>query len=234
MTKRLKLVLLPPVGAFLIRVLGRVLRIESVGHDYVEQRSREDRAVIIAFWHGRQLMMPLAYRGKEAHILISRHRDGELMQRIVARFGFHAVRGSSTRGGSTALRSMIRLGRGGKDLVVTPDGPKGPREVVQMGVIHLARATGLPIVPLAFGCSKKKSLAAGIASSFRCRLVGASSCGANQSGFRPIALRRSWKRSVANSNCCSISLRRTQTTHAANSGQHSAISSGTVSLKAER
>src|SRR5262249_38968821 len=155
---RLKLVLIPPVGAFLIRLFGRLLRIESVGHDYVEQRSREDRAIIIAFWHGRQLMMPLAYRGKEAHILISRHRDGELIQRIVARFGFHAVRGSSTRGGSTALRSMIRLGRAGKDLVVTPDGPKGPRQVVQMGVIHLARATGLPIVPLAFGCSKKKSL----------------------------------------------------------------------------
>jgi lysophospholipid acyltransferase (LPLAT)-like uncharacterized protein len=109
-------------------------------------------------------MMPLAYRGQEAHILISRHRDGELIQRIVARFGFQAIRGSSTRGGALALRQLIRLGRSGVDLVVTPDGPKGPRQVVQPGVIQLARATGLPIVPLTFSCSKKKSLGAGIAS----------------------------------------------------------------------
>jgi hypothetical protein len=57
-----------------------------------------------------------------------------------------------------ALRQLIELGQSGVDLVVTPDGPKGPRQVVQIGVIHLAKATGLPIVPLTFSCSKKKSL----------------------------------------------------------------------------
>jgi len=132
------------------------------GAEPVDHLYAQGNRIIIAFWHGQQLMMPLAYRGRKAHILISQHRDGEMICRIVQRFGFGAVRGSSTRGGGVALRQLIRLGRSGVDLVVTPDGPKGPRHVVQKGVIQLAQATGLPIVPLTFACSKKKSFRVGI------------------------------------------------------------------------
>jgi len=135
------------------------------GAGSVDQLYAQGKRIIIAFWHGQQLMMPLAYRGNGAHILISQHRDGEMICRMVKRFGFGAVRGSSTRGGSVALRQLIRLGRSGVDLVVTPDGPKGPHHVVQKGVIQLAQATGLPIVPLTFACSKKKSSPVGINSS---------------------------------------------------------------------
>lgn len=206
---RIKLLFVPLLGAALIRLLGKTIRIESRGYEFVDERYRQGRAIIIVFWHGRQLMMPLAYRGKEAHILISQHRDGELIQRIVARFGFRAIRGSSTRGGVAALRQLIRLGREGKDLVVTPDGPKGPRQVVQMGVIHLARTTGLPIVPLAFGCSKKKSSEAGIALSFHSRRVEVCSCGVIPCGCRPTARRRRWKASGRSSRSCSIASRRT-------------------------
>lgn len=161
--------LLPPIGSGVIRLLGRVIRIRTKGDDQVDELYRLGKRIIIAFWHGRQLMMPLAYRGAEAHILISQHRDGELIHRVVSRFGFRSVRGSSTRGGVAAFRRLIQLGRSGADLVVTPDGPKGPRQVVQIGVIQLAKATGLPIVPLTFSCSKKKSFRAGIGSWFRIR-----------------------------------------------------------------
>lgn len=161
-----KLSLLPPVGAWIIRALGRSMRIDTRGQEAVDTLYREGKRVIIAFWHAQQLMMPLCYRGGSAHILISRHQDGEIITRIVERFGFQAVRGSSTRGGIEALRELIRLGRSGADLVVTPDGPKGPAQVVKAGVIQLARASGLPIVPLAFGCSKKNTLRVGIGSWF--------------------------------------------------------------------
>ena len=154
----LKQTLVPPIGAWLIRFLGKAVHIRTEGAETVDELYRQGRRLIITFWHGRQLMMPLAYRGAEAHILISQHRDGELIHRIVTRFGFRSVRGSTTRGGAAALRQLIELGHSGVDLVVTPDGPKGPRQVVQIGVIHLAKATGLPIVPLTFSCSKKKSL----------------------------------------------------------------------------
>lgn len=193
MERWLKLAILPPAGAAVIRALGRSMRLETRGHEHVDRLYREGRCVIIAFWHSRQLMMPLTYRGALAHILISQHQDGEIIARIVERFGFRSVRGSSTRGGVEALRELIRLGRSGVDLVVTPDGPNGPPQVVKMGVIQLARASKLPIIPLAFGCSKKNSSPAGIAS--WCRIPGraASFSGGRRSGSRRRPMRRSWR-----------------------------------------
>lgn len=167
----LKLSVAPPVGAAVIRGLARSLRIERHGDEVMEAYYRRGSAMILAFWHSRQLMMPIAYRGRQIHVLISRHRDGEIIARIIARFGFHTVRGSSTRGGVQALRELIRIGRQGHDLCVTPDGPKGPAQVAKAGAIELAKATGLPIVPVTFSCSKKNSARVGIASSSRCRLA---------------------------------------------------------------
>ena len=158
-----KLAVVPPVGVAVIRALARSMRLETRGYEHVDRLYGEGKRVIIAFWHSRQLMMPLTYRGTLAHILISQHEDGEIIARIVERFGFRAVRGSSTRGGVEALRELIRLGRSGVDLVVTPDGPNGPAQIVKIGVIQLARASRLPIIPLAFGCSKKNSLRVGTA-----------------------------------------------------------------------
>ena len=189
----LKLAVLPPAGAAVIRALGRSMKIETRGHEHVDRLYREGKRVIIAFWHARQLMMPLTYRGTLAHILISQHQDGEIIARIVERFGFRAVRGSSTRGGVEALRELIRLGRSGVDLVVTPDGPKGPAQVVKMGVIQLARVSKLPIIPLAFGCSKKNSSRAGIASWCRIPGLAVSSCGGHPCGSRRKPTRQSWK-----------------------------------------
>jgi lysophospholipid acyltransferase (LPLAT)-like uncharacterized protein len=159
----IKCSLLPPLGAAAICSVARTMHCETRGHEALDGLYREGRNIILAFWHAQQLMIPIGYRGKGSHVLISRHGDGEIIARIIARFGHEAVRGSSTRGGAGALRALIKLGRSGRDVVVTPDGPKGPRHVAKLGVIHLAKATGLPIVPLAFACSKKNSLRAGIA-----------------------------------------------------------------------
>ena len=160
--KWLKLSVLPPVGATLIRAVARSMRFETQGQEAVDALYQRGSAVILAFWHAQQLMIPMGYRGPGAHVLISQHGDGEIIARIIARFGHQAVRGSSTRGGASALRALIKLGRTGRDVAVTPDGPKGPRHVAKLGVIQLAKATGLPIVPLAFACSKKNSSRAGI------------------------------------------------------------------------
>jgi lysophospholipid acyltransferase (LPLAT)-like uncharacterized protein len=196
-----KLSVLPPVGAAVIRALGRSMQIETRGQEHVDRLYREGKRVIIAFWHARQLMMPLTYRGTLAYILISQHQDGEIIARIVERFGFRAVRGSSTRGGVEALRQLIKLGRSGVDLVVTPDGPKGPPQVVKMGVIQLARASRLPIIPLAFGCSKKNSLRAGTGSWFRIHGRAACSYGERRFGSHQKRMGRNWKPNVLNWNC---------------------------------
>ncbi|MGQ0810411.1 MAG: lysophospholipid acyltransferase family protein [Nitrospiraceae bacterium] len=181
----LQLHLLPPIGAGVIRLLGRTMSIRTEGSEAVETLSRQGQNLIYAFWHAQQLMMPIAYRGACLHILISRHRDGELIHRIIARFGFRSVRGSTTRGGVEALRELIRLGQAGSDLAVTPDGPKGPRQVAKMGVIQLAKATGLPIVPITMSCSKKNCSRVGIASWSRIHSAEVSFCGDNPYGYLP-------------------------------------------------
>lgn len=192
--KWLKLSVLPPIGASVIRALGWSMRMDSQGHEQVDALSRRGQPIILAFWHAQQLMVPIGNRPAKANVLISQHQDGEIIARIISRFGHRAVRGSSTRGGALALREMIRLGRSGADLVVTPDGPKGPRQIAKLGVVQLARATGLPIVPLAFSCSKKNSLGAGIGSWSHIHGLEASICGAPPSGFRENLMNRRWRR----------------------------------------
>lgn len=190
----LKLSVLPPIGAAVIRGLGRSMRMDSQGYEQVDALYRKGQHIILAFWHAQQLMIPTGYRGTGANVLISQHQDGEIIARIVSRFGHCAVRGSSTRGGALAMRELIRLGRSGADLVVTPDGPKGPRQVAKLGVVQLAKATGLPIVPLAFGCSKKNFSRAGIGSWSRTHGPVVSICGVPRSGSREIPMNRCWRR----------------------------------------
>jgi len=189
-----KISLLPPVAAVLIRGLGRSMRCETRGHEAVDALYREGRHIVLAFWHAQQLMIPAGYRGTGSHVLISRHGDGEIIARIIARFGHEAVRGSSTRGGAGALRALIKLGRSGRDVVVTPDGPKGPRHVAKLGVVQLAKATGLPIVPMAFACSKKNSFRAGIATWSRIHSPEGCSSMENRSGSRVKRMMRRLKR----------------------------------------
>ena len=206
LTNRLKLWLVPPFGYLAIRALGRTLRLRTLHADRIKTFWETGRPVIIAFWHCRQIMMPLCYGGSRLSILISEHRDGELIHRIVRQFGFDTVRGSTTRGGARALRQMARLGRSGADLAVTPDGPRGPRCVAQPGVVELAKLTGLPIIPLTFAASKKNFSGAGTASKSRCRSAGPASPGGSRSECRLTrtahSLRQSgwkWKRRSINS-----------------------------------
>ncbi|MEQ1793343.1 MAG: lysophospholipid acyltransferase family protein [Nitrospira sp.] len=196
----LKFTVLPPLGALVIRGIKGSMRLEQRGYEPVDALYREKRSIILAFWHAQQLMIPFGYRGPGSHVLISQHGDGEIIARIIARFGHEAVRGSSTRGGAGALRSLIKLGRSGKDVVVTPDGPKGPRQVAKLGVIQLAKATGLPIVPLGFACSKKNSSRAGIASWCRTHFPAGSSSGALRLSSRARPMRPCWRRPALNWN----------------------------------
>jgi lysophospholipid acyltransferase (LPLAT)-like uncharacterized protein len=146
--------LVPPVGAGLIRLVRRSMRIETVDPPPWEELNREKGGVIYAFWHNRLFLMPCIYRGRKSAVLISRHRDGEIISRTMGHFGFTSVRGSSTRGGASALRQMPRLVREGRDLAITPDGPRGPAYRVQPGVILTARLSGRPVLPVTFASDR--------------------------------------------------------------------------------
>ena len=198
----LKLSVLPGIAAWGIRLLGRTMALVTVGGGTVDTLMQKGTPIIIAFWHGRQLMMPLVYRGTSASILISQHRDGQMIANIMKKFGFHAIRGSSTRGGMQALRQLVVAGRRGQDLVITPDGPRGPACHVQMGVLSLAKITGFPIVPLTFACSKKKSFRAGMGFKYPSRGRGGCLFGETRFGWDRTKRKMIWSHVVGNWKMC--------------------------------
>jgi len=153
---RVLLALAPPLAAGLIRLIGRLTRFDYVGTEHVESIWKTGKYVILSFWHDQLLLMVQGYKGPGAKILISASKDGELIARTIQKFGQGTVRGSSSRGGRAAFRSLVALGEEQVDLVITPDGPKGPRHELKDGLIQLARLTGRPVVPMAFVCSRGK------------------------------------------------------------------------------
>ncbi len=153
---------IPVVARLVIRGIAFTMRFTYVGFENHLRRVAEGKQAIYAFWHGRLLMMPFAYRGHAITILVSQHRDGELIARTVEGLGINTVRGSTTRGWMGGTKGLLKAIRRGSDIAITPDGPQGPRYRAQMGAVQLARATGLPIIPVSFSASKKKPLAAGM------------------------------------------------------------------------
>lgn len=140
------------LGALFVLVLGRTLRIEKAGG------KDPGSGVIYAFWHGRMLIPLFTHRRRRIGILISQHRDGEIISRVTRILGYDPVRGSTTRGGARALREMVRKAGRDRCLAVTPDGPRGPGFVFQSGAVKLAQLTGLPIQPVGIGVERKKVL----------------------------------------------------------------------------
>lgn len=121
--------------------------------------------LIFTFWHNRIFLMPHLFRKfwmprghHNVAVLVSRSKDGQFLSDILASFKLRCVRGSSSRGGKEALLELTRLVQDGFDVGITPDGPRGPRYILQPGCIALAQLTGAPIVPLSYDVTNKITL----------------------------------------------------------------------------
>lgn len=143
-----------------VRLVWATNRWEFRGLDHPEPHWRDGTPLIGAFWHGRLLMMPKIWRGgKRVHVLISQSRDGEMIARAVGHFGIGTIRGSTRRGdrdkgGSAAVRSIMRAVQAGESICITPDGPKGPRMRASAGVVAVARLAGVPVFPASYSTSR--------------------------------------------------------------------------------
>ncbi len=131
-------------GGLILPLVIRSWRVEFDLPPHLKQL-RDGHKVILAFWHNRQIgLIRVADELRPVKVLISRHGDGEIIARIVARFGIGSVRGSSTRGGKAAVRQLVSASRQ-SHLAITPDGPVGPRYHAKQGVALVAALTGLPV-----------------------------------------------------------------------------------------
>ncbi len=135
--------------------VARTIRRTFLNWNVIETLDRQGQNYILCLWHNAifyflPVLGPLGYAG-----MISRSRDGDDVAWIAERFGLKPVRGSPKEGGSSALREMLRLLAEGRHVVITPDGPTGPRYALKPGVTALARKRGVPIVPLAFSAPRR-------------------------------------------------------------------------------
>lgn len=132
-------------GGLILPLLIRSWRVELDLPPELKQVRDSDQKTILAFWHNRQLgLLRVADELRPVKVLISRHGDGEIIARIVGRFGIGSVRGSSTRGGKAAVRQLVAASRE-SHLAITPDGPVGPLYQAKPGVALVASLTGLPV-----------------------------------------------------------------------------------------
>lgn len=147
------------LAALYVRLVRATGRWSEEGAEIRDRCIASGRPFIVCFWHGQLLLMaPFWPRTVGIKFLISRHRDGQLIARTVARFGIGTIPGSSSKGGPRALRMMARALQDGDCVGVTPDGPRGPRMRASAGVVHAARLAGVAIVPAAGAARRRRVL----------------------------------------------------------------------------
>jgi len=157
-SRRLRRLLCWAIACY-IRLVYCTNRWSVEGADIPRRLRADGKSFIGAFWHGRMLMIPMAWRRlAPMHILISAHRDGRIIADAVGYFGVGSITGSTRRGGAVALRTMLKRLAVGECIGVTPDGPRGPATVASAGIINLARLAGAPIVPVTFATSRRRIL----------------------------------------------------------------------------
>jgi len=142
-------------GSLYIRLVGttsRVLWVNRISRDKLESTGK---GFIYACWHGRQVFLLYLHENDLARPLISKSKDGDLIAKICQHFGLDAIRGSSSRGGMKAVMELKNTLALGTRVGFTPDGPRGPFQEVQHGLLYVAQKLDCPILPFAYGARKR-------------------------------------------------------------------------------
>ena len=152
----------PGLGFLIGRTAWATMDLRVFGSENLDQAYRKHGQIICAFWHDRTFLLPFIYRYemrlKHLVAMVSRSRDGQFLADFLERFGFRAIRGSTTTGGTKTFIQAVRIARQGYDVAIAPDGPRGPRYQAHPGIIKLAQMTSLPIVPVSYQASIRREL----------------------------------------------------------------------------
>jgi lysophospholipid acyltransferase (LPLAT)-like uncharacterized protein len=146
------------LGKWILWLWAKSARTTVLGEDRYEELKSQKKPVIILIWHGRIFFAPYFFRRRGIVPLVSPSEDGEIIAQIVSRWGYKALRGSSSHSIIKVWNEMKReLERGG-ELIIVPDGPRGPGREMKPGAVKLAKETGAFLVPFTFSSSKRKIL----------------------------------------------------------------------------
>jgi len=156
--QRVTIPVIAQAASWLVSLVGRTIRWESQGDEYLDHIYQAGKRAIFTFWHGRIFPATYYWRNRGIVVMTSQNYDGEYIARCIQKQGYGAARGSSSRGGLKALAEMADSLRKGYDVAFTVDGPRGPRYQVKPGPVLLARKTGDPIFCFHISLEKKIQL----------------------------------------------------------------------------
>jgi len=142
----------------LVNILCRSLKTELKNKEIIESLKKENKNFIIAFWHGTMLLPWYLHRNEQVAALVSKSKDGDLLAKLLGKWNYRVIRGSSSEGGDAALKIMIDYARKRNSIAITPDGPRGPEKKLKAGVVVTAKKSGLPIILAGVGYKNKKQL----------------------------------------------------------------------------
>jgi lysophospholipid acyltransferase (LPLAT)-like uncharacterized protein len=158
MREDLKLKILTFLACKFLNFTCKTIKWKILGEENFRKFKEENKSVIFATWHGRMLIPIYCLKGEEIYGIVSPSRDGEYFSQLFSRFGYKTIRGSTKRKSISAVLSGVKILKEGKFLAITPDGPRGPKEKVQIGVIYFSSKTNTPIIPIGASCKHKKFL----------------------------------------------------------------------------
>jgi len=153
-TRAWKLSAIVMFGAFAIRALAVTWRYRITNEESYRALRARSEPFIFAFWHGQMLPLLWRHRGEGVAVVVSSHRDGEIIARIAEHLGFRTIRGSTSRGAARALLGIVRELENGAEVAVTPDGPRGPAQKFASGALVAAQRVSVPIVGVAAAASR--------------------------------------------------------------------------------
>ena len=160
---KLTQLLISLLGSLYVLFVYKTSTIDLKNRKNIDKLFKKKESFIYAFWHDQLLICPLTWQSEfEIKVLISKHRDGDIIARLISKLGFKAIRGSThksgktkNKGGLTSARQMIKSLKNGISIGISPDGPKGPRHKVSDGILSISRLSNSSILPVGIGFKKK-------------------------------------------------------------------------------
>lgn len=141
-----------------LNLLCRSLRINKQNIDVIETLKKNNQNYILAFWHGTMLLPWYLHGSQNFAALTSKSKDGDLLAKILKKWNYKVIRGSSSTGGDIALGIMVDYAKNKYSIAITPDGPRGPRQNFKAGAVITAKKSGIPLVLVGIGFKRKKTL----------------------------------------------------------------------------
>lgn len=137
------------LGLPVLRLLASTWRYSIHNREALQELRNGRRPFVFSLWHGHLLPLLWLHRAEGVRVLISEHRDGEIIARIALGLGYGTIRGSTRKGGERALLALVRALEEGREVAITPDGPRGPAHAFQPGAVVAAARARAPILPIA-------------------------------------------------------------------------------------